>query len=111
MDTPSSDQSALKGVDGPGGDMGEDGDSMIEIPEDMMDGSGLENCEPGDIYTATVKLKKGDDGKFEILTVSDGKESSDDGGDDTADKRMKLPKSRALSPKESGMELSGGDEE
>lgn len=106
MDTPSSDQSALKGVDGPGGDMGGDDEMMINLPDDMLSGSGLENAESGDTYSFTVKAKKGDAG-WEVLSIMDGKE---DGGEDAEDKSM-LPKSRSLSPKESGMEMGmGGDE-
>jgi len=90
----------------------------FELTSDMLEGSGLEDAEEGDVYSFTVKgtvTKAGDPVGIDIESVTDAKESTGgkgpEEGEDIFNGRKTRPASKTLNMKEAGLDIGGGDEE
>lgn len=100
MDSPSTEDSQEVGAD-----------SMLKLTPEQIKEAGLENCEVGDTYTATIKFRMTGDGEFEPMEVMDAKESGEPGSSDQPpdeDEDDGKAKPGVKSPMDMGMEKEDG---
>jgi hypothetical protein len=106
-----SDQPSPGGVDSPIPSDAPDGaESSLKLTPEQVKEFGLENCQPGDIYSATIKFRMNGDGDFEPISMADAQESGEEGMEapEAEEDDPKKPRYRKISgpksPAEMGLE-------